>query len=224
MSLSVIIPCFQEEENIERAVRETFKAFKDEDFELIVVDDGSTDKTLEIVNNLKKELPIKVLHHKTNQGYGATISTSLKHINKKFFTILDADLQYKPEEVRTLYKVALARDNQAIGKTNKEETYTLIQLLRTKVYNLILLKLLFKIDYKDVDAVKILFSHPFKQVELQSKMYGVNVEMILLSHKAGNFFIEEPVNVYERAFGESKTNLSRIIKTIIEVIKCRRLL
>ncbi|MBU3922871.1 glycosyltransferase family 2 protein, partial [Patescibacteria group bacterium] len=102
MKLSIIIPVFNEEKTLERAIKKVFKAsILDFEKEIIVVDDKSTDKSLEI---LKKIKGIKLLEHKKNFGKGKAIQTALKCVTGDYILIQDADLEYDPNDYSILLK------------------------------------------------------------------------------------------------------------------------
>ncbi len=113
-SLSVLMPVFNERETIETAIERTLGAdMGAEERELVIVDDGSTDGTAEI---LAREWPaeVRVISHASNQGKGAAIRTGLEHARGEFTTVMDADLEYDPEEVVDLIKPLARGDADAV--------------------------------------------------------------------------------------------------------------
>ena len=113
-SLTVLMPVFNERETIETAIERTLGAeMGAEERELVIVDDGSTDGTAEI---LAREWPaeVRVISHASNQGKGAAIRTGLEHARGEFTTVMDADLEYDPEEVADLMKPLARGDADAV--------------------------------------------------------------------------------------------------------------
>jgi dolichol-phosphate hexosyltransferase len=113
-SLTVLMPVFNERETIETAIERTLKAdMAAEERELVIIDDGSTDGTAEI---LAREWPaeVRVVSHASNQGKGAAIRTGLEHARGEFTTVMDADLEYDPEEVADLVKPLARGDADAV--------------------------------------------------------------------------------------------------------------
>jgi dolichol-phosphate hexosyltransferase len=101
-SLTVLMPVFNERETVETAIERTLSAeMAVDERELLIVDDGSTDGTAEI---LAGEWPaeVRVVTHPENRGKGAAIQTGLAHAKGEFTTVMDADLEYDPEEVADL--------------------------------------------------------------------------------------------------------------------------
>ena len=102
-TLSVIVPCFNEERNIEQSLNRLLKELWIN--EIIVVDDCSTDQTLNIVKNLKTFNPkIKIIESEKNQGKGAAIAKSKPYITSEFVVIHDADLEYYPEDLKIMFE------------------------------------------------------------------------------------------------------------------------
>ncbi len=95
MKLSVVIPALNEEEGIGRTIDDLNKTLKGLEYEIIVIDDGSTDNTSKIVNEKKAVL----VRHKVNKGYGAAIKTGIKKSKFDTICLLDADHTYPPDEI-----------------------------------------------------------------------------------------------------------------------------
>jgi glycosyltransferase involved in cell wall biosynthesis len=113
-SLTVLMPVFNERETVETAIERTLGATMPVDRrELIIVDDGSTDGTAEI---LAREWPaeVRVVTHPHNMGKGAAIQTGLLHAGGDFTTVMDADLEYDPEEVADLVAPLASGDTDAV--------------------------------------------------------------------------------------------------------------
>lgn len=111
MQLSVIIPCFNEERTIKEIISKVYNTLKKVsiDFEVVVIDDGSTDKSLEIISSIN--LPI-VYATQVNQGKGRAVQTGISMARGRFVIIQDADLEYDPNDIPALFK--LASENVAV--------------------------------------------------------------------------------------------------------------
>ena len=98
MKLSIIIPCFNERATIETVIVRVF-ACPHPDKEIIVVDDGSTDGTRDLLRKLAETRDLRLLMHDLNQGKGAAISTGVAHAAGDILIVQDADLEYDPQEI-----------------------------------------------------------------------------------------------------------------------------
>lgn len=103
--ISIVVPAYNEESSIEKTVHDLTKtaAMLKQKTEIIVVDDASKDKTSEILEELKKtKIPLTILHHKTNKGYGASLKTGIAHAQGKWILITDCDGTYPLETIPQL--------------------------------------------------------------------------------------------------------------------------
>ncbi len=103
MKLSIIVPVFNEEKTIEKVIITLLKTKINADVEIIVVDDGSTDKTTTHLRKTKNK-NLKIFYHNKNKGKGAAITTGMKKALGEYILIQDADLEYDPKYINSLLK------------------------------------------------------------------------------------------------------------------------
>ena len=103
MKISIIIPCYNEISTIENIIREVQST--DSTFDIIIVDDFSTDGTRVLLQEIQSELKFSLLLHEFNQGKGAALRTGFKAATGDIIVIQDADLEYSPEEIPRLTKL-----------------------------------------------------------------------------------------------------------------------
>jgi hypothetical protein len=104
VTLSLVIPCYNEEKTLEACIDKVLAIADDTlDLELIIVDDCSKDRSLEVAQSLKSRIPnLVVLHHEKNQGKGAALRTGFTHATGHFVAVQDADLEYDPMDLKRL--------------------------------------------------------------------------------------------------------------------------
>jgi glycosyltransferase involved in cell wall biosynthesis len=120
-SLSVIIPAYNEESGIAQvldrvlSIRATLQACGIEGPEVVVVDDGSRDRTAEIVGRYARNAGVRLVRHSANRGYGAALKTGFRHATGSLLAFLDADGTYPPECLPDLCRAALGGAELVIG-------------------------------------------------------------------------------------------------------------
>lgn len=102
VEVSVLMPVYNERETVERAIAGVLEAGISDSLELLVVDDGSTDGTRELLRETNWPAAVRVLHHDRNRGKGAAIRTALESAQGEWSTIMDADLEYEPTDIPLL--------------------------------------------------------------------------------------------------------------------------
>src|SRR3954453_11820706 len=122
--LSILMPVYNERATIEEAIREVLATDLPVDFELVVVDDGSTDGTREILDAGDWPEHVTVHHHERNQGKGAAVRTALQHARGRFSAIFDADLEYAPADLGPLLAPLLEGRSRAVFGVRAFNGYT----------------------------------------------------------------------------------------------------
>ena len=140
--IGVIVPCYNEEESLPYFYKEMQKVMEqmDVEFELLFVNDGSKDKTLDILKDFaKKDERVRFLSFSRNFGKEAAIYAGLQHVNGDYVTLMDADLQDPPEKLILMYQVLIKENLDIVGlKTNDHKNYGFVRKFFTACYYKIL--------------------------------------------------------------------------------------
>ncbi len=136
MKLSVIIPVFNEKENIENFLSEIIEFCKGFSFryEIIVVDDGSTDGTAEILSAFKSEV-LKVIHHKHNIGNGGAVKTGIRNAEGEYVIMIDGDGQHYPEDIGRILEKLEEGYHLVVGARDSKSQASFFRALGNAVYN-----------------------------------------------------------------------------------------
>ena len=203
-SLSVCMPAYNEEENIAGMVTDVLAVMQPRvaDFEIVVANDGSKDRTGAVLEELAQQHPeVKPVHHEVNQGYGAAVYTALSSASKELIFFTDSDRQFKLEEVDRL----LAKRNEAdmiVGYRAPRRDPFLRVLFGWGWSSLV--TLLFGYTARDIDCAFKLFPRTlFENVgpTVQSRGATFSAEFLVRTKRAGYTIAEVPVSHLPRVAG-----------------------
>lgn len=202
MKLSVIIPTFNEQKTIVQIITNVCSQKKV--FEVVVVDDGSTDKTLALLKKIKNK-KLRIFSHNKNLGKGAAIKTGLAKVNGDFIIIQDADLEYDPTEYSKLIHVS-SYSTVVYGsriKGNNPHAYTRTYLGNTLITAFA--NLLFGINLSDAyTCYKLIPTKIAKDLNLSSNGFEIEAEITGKLAKKGIKIIEVPITFRPRGYEEGK--------------------
>lgn len=206
--LSIIIPVFNEKNTITEVLRKVFAVpVLDYAKEIIIIDDGSTDGTSIILENLQERFPFRLISQPENQGKGTALRTGFHQASGEIILIQDADLEYDPADWEKILKVFKNPTVSVVyGSRNlrpKRRGYRLFVFgvaFLTKLINL-----LFKSDLTDsYTCYKAFRRETLKKIELNSVGFEIEAEITAKILKAGEKISEVPINYSPRRFAEGK--------------------
>lgn len=218
MELSVVIPICNEEESIAELLRKLSLALRGlkGEFELIFVDDGSTDSTLAELKKLqKKSANIHIISFRRNFGKSYALTTGFQKAKGNYIVTLDADLQDDPSNIKTLYEEIKKRDADMINGWRKNRKDSEIKLISSKAFNR-LVSFLFDITINDLNSgLKIYKSEVAKELNLYGGMHRF---IPLLVSEMGYEVKEKEVIHLPRKYGFSKYKPTKILTDIPDLI------
>ena len=223
-NVSVVFPAYNEQDNIEMCVLAAVSILQEivVNFEIIIVNDGSTDDTIEISNQLSKRYPniVKVINKDKNEGYGLALRDGFKKAKYELLFFSDSDRQFDIFNLSDLLG-HIDKYDIVVGYRRKRMDNIKRRFLSWG-YNLFM-RHLFKLTVRDIDcAFKLFHKEVFDKVVIESKRYFVNTE-ILAKAKINGFTIKEVgVSHFPRYEGESKVGFSDIPRTIKEVFRIKK--
>jgi glycosyltransferase involved in cell wall biosynthesis len=210
--LTVFLPAHNEEGNIERVVKGFVQELPSvaDRYEVVIVNDGSSDRTGEIAERLSASLPgVKVIHHPTNRGYGAAVITGIRAASEPYVLLCDGDGQFDPNEVRLL--TARIHDHDVVVGRRKQRADHFIRRLNGKSWTL-LMRLLFRIQISDIDCGFKLFRRELLDgMELHAAGAMVTTELVARLANRGARICEVDVKHLPRLTGEQSGNSPKVI-------------
>ena len=218
--ISVFFPAFNDEGSIGSLVEDALAVLPAlaDDYEVIVVNDGSSDRTAEVLEEIARREPrLRVVHHGVNRGYGAALRTGFASATKELVFYTDGDGQYDVKELARLRPLLVPGVDIVNGyKIQRADRWRRKAI--GAAYNR-LTRLLFSIPIRDVDCdFRLMRRRAFEGIELISSSGSICVEMVHKLHRAGRTFAELPVRHYPRAHGRSQFfTLRRVGRTALEL-------
>lgn len=220
--LSVFFPAYNDSGTIASLVITALKAARrlTDDFEVIIVNDGSADRTAEIADELARSYPeVRVVHHERNRGYGGALRSGFAAATRELIFYTDGDAQYDPGEMEALWR-ALRDDVDLVNGYKISRSDPLHRIIIGRIYHHTV-KLLFGLTVRDVDCdFRLMRRSIFDRVALHKDSGVICLEMMKKIEDAGFRIAEVPVHHYHRAYGRSQFfNFRRLFRTSIDVFK-----
>jgi len=222
--LSIAIPFYNEEKTVKELTKRLVNEFEKNsiDYELILVDNGSWDKTPEIVEELaKKNKRIKPVHVKINQGYGFGILSGLNVANGKYIGYIDGDLEVLPSDVIKVYN-KLRKEKADVCKGKRDiRSSAGFRKISSYLYDSLFLLMYFK-HIEQINAKpKIMKRDCFKNMKLKSKDWFIDTEILIKSLKY-NYKITTEITTYaHKKNHKSHIRFSTIFEFLKNIIKYR---
>ena len=225
--LSIIIPVYNEEKTILKILDSIAKTkFEDNNYEIIIIDDGSTDQTLKLLNDNKNKYSILIKSHQ-NMGKGHAVIKGLEAANGKYVVFQDADLEYDPEEFVNILKIYKKFNadivyGSRINYKNYSRSHNFLNLLANKSLTLYF-NILFNCTFTDIYSCYLSFRKDLINTE-QLKCYGFGQQAEILCHiikKSKNNY-EIPINYNGRSIEDGKKiRWYHFFSVIFEITKGR---
>jgi len=229
VSVSVVFPAYNEEENLERVVNDArrFLAETVADYRIVIVNDGSSDHTADVALLLSRADPVHVLvvTHEVNRGYGAAVRSGLTaaaNTGADWVVLLDADGQFDIRELDLLLDIAGDRGIDLVAGHRIHRADSTVRKLNAWLWSTAS-RLLLGIRVHDVDcAFKLINRRVLETITLQGEAAVVSPELLAKTARAGFTIAEVPVSHFPRQAGEqSGANLRVIARSLIGLVRLR---
>ncbi len=218
--VSVVLPAFNEADNLDATVRELLPAViaAATDVEIVVVDDGSTDATPAVAARLAGELPVRVLRHARNRGYGAALRTGFGAARKPWVLLLDADGQFVPAELDRFVEATRHAD-VVVGYRQRRADPR-----HRRVFALVwrwLMRALLGVQVRDVDcAFKLMPTALVQSLALEADGAFISAELLGKARRMGARIAEVPVSHRPRRRGRQTGGAPRVLlKAFYELVR-----
>ncbi len=224
-SISAFFPAYNDAGTIPSmviAADMTLRSLTD-DYEIVVVNDGSSDHTADVLEELKRSYPrLKVVHHQRNRGYGGALRSGFANASKELIFYTDGDAQYDPREMVTLLE-AMTPTVDVVNGFKVKRSDPLHRVVIGKLYHWSV-KTAFGLTVRDTDCDFRLFRRGvFDKIRLERNSGVICVEMMKKVQDAGFTIAQVPVSHYHRAYGHSQFfNFRRVFRVGVDLINLWR--
>jgi glycosyltransferase involved in cell wall biosynthesis len=221
-SVTAFFPCYNDSQTIADLVRNIEASLKriTADYEIVVVDDGSRDNSVEVLEALGTEVPsLRIVEHIVNRGYGAALTSGFAAATKDFVFYTDGDGQYDPTEIELLAAKMVPGIDVVNGyKRSREDAW--YRKLVGGIYQRGA-RILFSLPIRDVDCdFRLLRRDALDGIALESNDGAICVELVRKLRDSGRRMTELPVTHYARAYGSSQFfKPDRIVRAVQGVLR-----
>ncbi|MCD4700889.1 MAG: glycosyltransferase family 2 protein [Candidatus Aegiribacteria sp.] len=213
--VSIIIPAFNEEESISELVQEISECMKGMQYEIIAIDDGSTDETWEKITELSSRFPLKGLKLSSNQGKAAALAAGFGESSGKYVVTMDADLQDDPSEIQGMIRLMEEKKYDLVSGWKKNRKDPAGKTLPSKLFNLTV-KLTTGVKLHDFNCgLKVYRNNVVKNLELYGEMHRYTP---VLAAQQGFSIGEKVVHHRPRKYGKTKYGMARFFRGFSDLL------
>lgn len=224
-SLSVFLPCYNEEANLKKTYKNVKDALKKnvKKSEILIIDDGSKDKTGQIADELaKKDKTVKVIHHNPNRGYGAAFKSGFYNATLPWISFIDADGQFDFSEINRFIEAQKNTDADLVIGYYLGRKVSFMRKLNSFAWQ-VLVFILFGLKVRDIDCgFKLVSKKVIDTIPRLESERGafISSEFLIKCKKAGFKIVQIGVNHYPRKQGEATgAKLNVIIQSFIDLFR-----
>jgi glycosyltransferase involved in cell wall biosynthesis len=215
LDLSVILPIFNEEENLQPLIAELQAALSSFSYEILAIDDGSTDKSLQVLKQLSTKAPqLRILSFRGNRGQSAAFDAGFRHAKGRVVVTMDSDGQNDPADIPKLYAMIEDGYDFVTGQRAQRKDGFLLRKFPSKIANWFIRKVTgtkvkdlgcsLKAYKKEIAEEMLLYGEMHRFISVLAEMQGARVGEVAVNHRA-------------RVHGTSKYSLTRTFKVVLDL-------
>ncbi len=224
LSLTIFFPCYNEEANVERVTRAAVEAGRRiaDELEVLIVNDGSRDRTGEIAERLAAEIPeVRVVHNQPNRGYGGALQRGFREARGNWIFYTDGDGQFSFDELPQLLPLLETHDVVSCYRINRQDS--LLRKINAFAWTT-LVNALFGLGLRDIDCAYKIYPRTFiERITLHSQGALIDTEMLAKARNLGLSIAQIGVRHYPRTAGrQTGANLRVILRAFRELLRLYR--
>jgi glycosyltransferase involved in cell wall biosynthesis len=218
--LTIVIPAFNEAENLTVILPSLIEACQQQHWNLIIVNDGSSDSTKEVLASFQNSNRFSVVHHKLNKGYGAAIKSGIVASDTDYVITMDADGQHRVEDVAKLFACLQRNDaDMVVGSRRGTKSATVSRGMAKGIIRL-LAKILMPVPIYDINSGMKIYSTQLARGYLHlapdTMAYSDIITLVFINNR--HLVLEEPITIASRLKGKSTIGVQTLFQTIMEII------
>jgi glycosyltransferase involved in cell wall biosynthesis len=220
MELTIIIPAYNEAGNLEQVLIPLKQFAIENNFKIIVVNDGSIDNSKELINQFIDDYNFRVIHHKINCGYGAAIKSGIREANTPYVVTIDADGQHSIDDIIRLYKEIKESDADLIvGSRYRQKSSTISRGIGKSIIRLFV-RILVKVPVYDINSGMKIYKTALakKYIRLAPDTMAFSDVMTIVFVYFKGFVKEVPITINQRVNGKSTINYKTGLTTLKEIL------
>jgi glycosyltransferase involved in cell wall biosynthesis len=218
-SFSIVIPVHNERDSVDELVSSIEQALGpvSRDYEILFIDDGSTDDTLDRLRRLVAAHPaIRIFSFRKNVGKSAALECGFRHGKGRYILTMDADLQDDAGELQQMYEQMTQKQLDIVSGWRKDRQDGLPKVLSSKVFNLVVVRMLFGAAFKDMNSgLKLYRANVAKELHLYGGMHRF---IPLIASEMGFRVAEVPVRHHARRYGASKYRWTKVLTELPDLL------
>lgn len=212
--LSIVVPLYNEEDNVVLLTEKIKESLVGYSYEIIYVDDFSTDQTRKVVKDMADNL-VHLIELKKNYGQSLALAAGIDHATGEYIITMDGDLQNDPSDIPQMLEYAVSDEYDVVTGIRQKRKDSLVKKIPSKIANF-LVRRVTKLDIKDNGcALKVFTKAIAKDLNLYGEMHRF---ITLLAHLEGAQIKQVPVKHHARHAGVSKYGLERVFKVVADMM------
>jgi glycosyltransferase involved in cell wall biosynthesis len=219
-TLTVVIPAFNEEASLREFLPDVVKYCDDRAWKLVLVDDGSTDDTLDVLEGFAQPGQVSVIHHKLNRGYGGAIKSGVSVADTDYVVTIDADGQHYPEDIETLFDALISCDaDLMVGSRRGLQSASMYRDIGKRLIRRVA-NFLLDVHIHDINSGMKIYDTELAQRYLRlcpdSMAYSEVITLVFISRR--HRVEEHPIRIRQRIAGESTISTRTALEAVMEIL------
>lgn len=217
--LTIVIPAYNEAESLPQLLTSLLPFAKEKNWEVIIVNDGSKDKTKDVLQ-ISKQDALKIIHHKLNKGYGGAIKSGIIEVKTKYLVTIDADGQHSLSDIEMMFHTIQKEDADLVIGNRKGNKASGLYREFGKATIRWIAKIMMPLHIYDINSGLKMYDTKLAQkyIDLCPDTMAFSDIITLIFIHQRNLVLEVPVKINKRIAGKSTIGIRTAIDTVMEII------